>query len=112
MVTNIKKEQMNPFYDPCFSKNGGGYDQPRYSAVVDGTEVVFTDSSCGDFGSRYSLCVGNGYATWGSMVDVPYTNLTKEQVALYAEAVRAGVMPSPSRTFDVLVRESRKEDSE
>ena len=66
-VTNSIIEQGNPCYDPDFAANGGGYDQPVYKAVVNGTEVAVYDCSCSDFGSRFFVSVGDEWAQFGSM---------------------------------------------
>ena len=76
IVTDVAIDR--PEYDPRFSRDGGSYDQPTYEAVVDGTPVLFDDSSCGDFGSRFFLKVGNHRAYCGSMLqeEQEYTELT------------------------------------
>ena len=76
IVTDVTADR--PEYDPRFSHDGGSYDQPTYKAVIDGTPVLFDDSSCGDFGSRFFLKVGNHRAYCGSMLqeEQEYTELT------------------------------------
>lgn len=72
------KQETNEFADSRKSQNGGGYSQPEYKGTVtyngEGCTFVFRDSSCGDFGTRYSLelrhcgdLVFSHY--WGSMDD-------------------------------------------
>lgn len=76
LVSDIRIER--PEYDPRFSRNGGSYNQPQYEAVVNGTPVLFDDSSCGDFGTRFFIKVGNHRAYCGSMLqeEQEYTELT------------------------------------
>ena len=57
IVSRVVKQD-NPFYNPRFSNNGGGYDQPfSYWLIVDQNSkekfyAIKEDSSCGDFGTR------------------------------------------------------------
>lgn len=78
--------QGNPAYDADKQNNGGGYDQPIYRFAIgfaDGTagELVFEDTSCGDFGTRYAVMMFVNHdtvyiASWGSMEnrDCEYTD--------------------------------------
>lgn len=56
----IKKEQTNPFYDESKSNNGGGYYQPCYEFQFGNWIGRYDDTSCGDFGVRWSVDVKNG----------------------------------------------------
>ena len=53
----VEKEQ-NDHFNPRFSRNGGGYHQPylEWEFDYDGSHYRFIidDTSCGDFGERYS----------------------------------------------------------
>ena len=60
-------------YDPRFSGNGGSYYQPTTTLIFkDGSKLILSDSSCGDFGSRYYVTLMTDgkvlYAAWGSML--------------------------------------------
>ena len=72
--------QLNPYYDPARSRNGGGYDQPLIKWSVLHTpsgrvyDVTEKDTSCGDFGTRFYhqiMCDGVEIysAYFGSMVN-------------------------------------------
>lgn len=95
-VTDSSIEQGNPAYDPDYAANGGGYDQPVYRAVVNGTEVIVNDASCGDFGSRFFVSVGDEHAQFGSMEpDMEGSGLSFESLALLWIAGECGAV----RTF-------------
>ena len=48
--------EQNPFADSRFCCNGGGYFQPRYDiAIGDIVVASINDTSCGDFGDRFSV---------------------------------------------------------
>lgn len=51
----VTEEQTNPFANPEKSRNGGGYDQPLIKFRLEGKEGTFHNTSCGEFGERYSL---------------------------------------------------------
>lgn len=87
--------ESNPFYNPYKSIDGGGYHQPVYFAEVSLNgliaSVYYANTSCGGFGTRYTLCVMDGtlpehksgnlyhyfldgkakkvWVMWGSMID-------------------------------------------
>lgn len=67
-LTEIKMQQLNNCCDERFSANGGGYSQPHYTftGLWDGkpVDVSVRDTSCGDFGDRYSVKVTQGENTW------------------------------------------------
>ena len=69
----LREEETNPYYDPRKSRNGGGYHQPLYEFEYGAWEGTFRDTSCGDFGTRYTLSMSNGgkiyRAGWGTMDD-------------------------------------------
>lgn len=66
-VTVISKNttEQNPFANERTCHNGGGYFQPLTEILcVVGEkryEVVISDTSCGDFGSRLSVCIRNDH---------------------------------------------------
>jgi hypothetical protein len=63
-----KRVQMNPYYNPRFSNNGGGYSQPHYEFIGifndKPVKVSVRDTSCGDFGERYCIEVVQGDKKW------------------------------------------------
>ena len=61
-LMNCWGEETNPFVNPDRACNGGGYSQPAGGAVwatstVGDLIVSYYDSSCGDFGARWSVTV-------------------------------------------------------
>ena len=67
----LQVAEMNDHYDTSKTRNGGGYHQPKYDFQYGEWAGVFTDTSCGDFGTRYTLRISNGNKTyragWGTM---------------------------------------------
>lgn len=64
MIKNIvllEEREQNDFFDESKSCNGGGYHQPfeKYSFEYEDKkyELVYDSTSCGDFGSRYSVSI-------------------------------------------------------
>ena len=56
MTYRIEREL--PDYDPALSNNGGSYCQPTYKVLFsDGTYIVLSDDSCGDFGTDINVRV-------------------------------------------------------
>lgn len=57
-ILSQKSTEQNEFYDPARSNNGGGYSQPCRVTVFEYEgeqyKFVFNDTSCGDFGSRFT----------------------------------------------------------
>lgn len=57
-ILSQKSTEQNEFYDPARSNNGGGYSQPCRETVFEYKgeqyKFVFNDTSCGDFGSRFT----------------------------------------------------------
>lgn len=57
-ILSQKSTEQNGFYDPARSNNGGGYSQPCRVTVFEYEgeqyKFVFNDTSCGDFGSRFT----------------------------------------------------------
>lgn len=51
----ISAQQQNDFYNVSKSCNGGGYDQPFVRFEFAGIEGFLDDTSCGEFGRRYSI---------------------------------------------------------
>ncbi len=72
-INIFQETETNPFYDPSRSRNGGGYHQPKYGFLFGAWCGTFHDTSCGDFGTRYTLTMTNTeeayHAAWGSMYD-------------------------------------------
>nr|DAW77591.1 MAG TPA: hypothetical protein [Caudoviricetes sp.] len=64
MIKNIiliEEREQNPFFDESKSSNGGGYHQPfeKYSFEYENKkyQLVYDSTSCGDFGSRYTISI-------------------------------------------------------
>ena len=84
-------KETNPFADPEKANNGGGYSQPSIELeFIDGVKCFINDDSCGDFGTRISVCfksgAGSWVANWGTMEDhyeseIP-ENLFREHIQL------------------------------
>ena len=69
-IVILKEEQGNPCYDPAKANNGGGYDQPIITFLIDGKQGVLEDTSCGDFGWRLRLEIeGEGIWSYNSVDD-------------------------------------------
>lgn len=58
-INLIECQELNSFVDVDKANNGGGYSQPKitYSGYFNNRSIVvtITDTSCGEFGSRYSV---------------------------------------------------------
>ena len=58
-INLIKEEELNSFYNPVRSNNGGGYHQPLHEYDIRFKGKKFTlikeDTSCGDFGKRLHI---------------------------------------------------------
>lgn len=73
----VRESELNEFADPRFANNGGGYPQPQFVVTSDkhpNWVLTLQDTSCGDFGTRYSAELtlhGEivAVACWGSMYD-------------------------------------------
>jgi hypothetical protein len=50
-----KIEEQNPYVDSSKSINGGGYSQPFIEFTFNGVKGSITDTSCGEFGDRFSV---------------------------------------------------------
>ena len=66
MIKNIiliEEREQNDFFDKRKQNNGGGYHQPfkKYSFEYNNKTytLVYDDTSCGDFGCRYSVSIYN-----------------------------------------------------
>lgn len=57
----VSVEEQNPFFDISKSRNGGGYHQPLITFTFNGKTGFIDDSSCGDFGERFSVIFGDKY---------------------------------------------------
>lgn len=54
-IISVDAHNTNPFYDPRTCRNGGGYYQPDVTiSLSNGGTIAIQDTSCGDFGDRYS----------------------------------------------------------
>lgn len=64
----INKTEQNQFFDKNTQNNGGGYHQPlltfkgKYNNCPLG--VIISDTSCGDFGTRYNVAVAFNNKTY------------------------------------------------
>lgn len=67
-INVLSKIETNSFADSSKANNGGGYSQPLYKFMYNGKTGYFSDDSCGDFGSRYSLEYDGQIFQWGSML--------------------------------------------
>lgn len=78
-ITSVKEIELNEFFDPRRSFDGGGYHQPEYTiSFDDGGELLIQDTSCGAFGDRIYIeyVASNGVmkrAAYGSMGIDEYT---------------------------------------
>lgn len=54
-MTIVKYEEQNSFADPRKANNGGGYHQPLIVCEMGTHTLVIDDTSCGDFGRRYTV---------------------------------------------------------
>ena len=64
----ISTKETNAFANPAKANNGGGYSQPKIEFLYKGEMGTFTDTSCGEFGTRYEVKIGSKYAYWGTML--------------------------------------------
>ncbi|EKI4464006.1 hypothetical protein PCV68_000984 [Staphylococcus pseudintermedius] len=69
-VKILKIEETNENANPAKANNGGGYSHPRITFEYKGIQGVYHDTSCGDFGTRYSLEWNGKADAWGTMLDV------------------------------------------
>lgn len=54
-IINIDSRNTNPFYSPDTCCDGGGYYQPDVTiSLSNGGKIAIQDTSCGDFGDRYT----------------------------------------------------------
>ncbi len=82
----------NPFYDPSKADNGGGYYQPHYKGFFsDGGEFEIWDTSCGDFGKRYTIKVTGedhaGYVFVCDEIDGERRNTFRNRGFIYARLI-------------------------
>ena len=90
MIKILKCEETNPFCNPRFANNGGGYSQPFYKFEYKGIKGTLHDTSCGDFGERYLLKWGDKFWRYSNVegdVSIDQTNLDKEKDADFIEAI-------------------------
>ena len=74
IVSGAEVEKTYEEYDSRFSNNGGDYYQPDFVCSLGSEKLCISDSSCGEFGTRVSVCLyRNGElvasAYYGSMLD-------------------------------------------
>lgn len=89
----LKETQINEFYNPEKTNNGGGYDQNRVIFELNGIKGLFEDTSCGDFGTRFFLKYNGKATNWGTMersfnysefsVDDPEFETLKDYFGIY-----------------------------
>jgi len=60
-IKEISRVSQNPFFDDGKSNNGGGCSQPLVEFEFNGIEGSIDDTSCGDFGARYSVSYDGKY---------------------------------------------------
>ena len=66
-ITILQETQINEFYNPEKTNNGGGYKQTRIIFELNGIKGMFEDTSCGEFGTRFFLKYNGKCSCWGSM---------------------------------------------
>ena len=91
-ILEQNEENMNPHYDPEMDRNGGGYYQPKITLKLrvrtphKEFNRIFTieDTSCGDFGNRWSIDVDNGLrlANHDNVDDIEWSMLSKMDKAI------------------------------
>ena len=70
---------LNPYTDVRFCNNGEGYPQYSVTYEINGCTLEYEDTSCGDFGDRYSTTFGpysysyDGVSCGGEYSDFPTT---------------------------------------
>lgn len=60
VIKELDYDNLNPYEDCRFSSNGGGYNQFSQTFDINGCVLIYEDTSCGQFGDRYSTEMG-GY---------------------------------------------------
>lgn len=55
MIRILEQIETNPYYNPKKSSNGGGYSHPEITFEFNGIVGTFHDTSCGDFGTRFTV---------------------------------------------------------
>ena len=95
-IRNYKKKETNPYANPRFANNGGGYSQPVITGIFnDGAHFIIEDTSCGDFGRRIYIKVSSSRgvfkAYFGEMLQEveQYTNFSRQNkhAERYAKAI-------------------------
>ena len=55
MIKVLNSVETNEFFNIEKSNNGGGYSQPKITFEYGGITGVYHDTSCGDFGTRFTV---------------------------------------------------------
>jgi hypothetical protein len=87
-INIVECQELNSFVDVNKANNGGGYAQPKitYSGYFNNRSIVvtITDTSCGEFGSRYSVdveyknkCYKYYYSSVGNCIE-EYGNIPQD----------------------------------
>lgn len=102
---NVITADYNSCYDPSACCNGGGYWQPSGECIVRTTggvvlHVKYEDTSCGDFGDRWSMGISSGAEEWYLYVDEVGTDADRQ--ADY-HAHNAAVASALERRFEINV---------
>jgi|LSQX01.3.fsa_nt_gb hypothetical protein len=79
MITEISRAEQNSHYDQAKCNNGGGYSQPLITFEYNGKIGTINDTSCGDFGDRYTVEYDGKYYTYDNA-----SNPTREETNLTA----------------------------
>ncbi|MCK9470674.1 MAG: hypothetical protein M0Q88_02845 [Bacilli bacterium] len=81
-LLNIK--ETNLFANPSLANNGGGYSQPLITFEYEGDIITIHDTSCGEFGKRYKVIIGEKYFSYDGvsrdMLDVHRYSTNFEEV--------------------------------
>lgn len=73
MKVNYTIEEQNAFANVEKQNNGGGYHQPLIKGTFNDVPFMVDDTSCGDFGLRYSIDYDNKYLVV-NQIDMIYHN--------------------------------------
>ena len=89
-IVEIDEEDLNPYADVRFCNNGGGYLQYSVTYEINGCTLEYEDTSCGDFGDRYSTTFGPySYSYDGVSGDGEYSDFpTTQEVGDFLNAIR------------------------
>ena len=83
LINENKRVETNPFANPEKSSNGGGYSQPLITGTIDGVPFELHDTSCGEFGDRCDLQLGEFFAQYDFMGnDYEYSSIPTKYLHL------------------------------